>query len=101
MKHLWLLVIGMGLVTYLPRMLPMVLLQHVRFPPFLNRFFQLIPFAALGALIFPGILSSTGSIASSIAGGVLSVVLAFFRANVMAVVLVGIMGAFFWKMVIG
>ncbi|MDI6813820.1 MAG: AzlD domain-containing protein [Desulfitobacteriaceae bacterium] len=98
MKSLALLVLGMGLVTYIPRMLPMVLLGKVNLHPFLSRFLQFIPFAALSALIVPGILSSTNSTTSAVAGGVAASILAFFRLNVMFVVLGGILGVFFWEL---
>ncbi|WCK55808.1 AzlD domain-containing protein [Aneurinibacillus sp. Ricciae_BoGa-3] len=94
------LVLGMAAVTYIPRMLPMVLLQDIQMPPFLNRFLGFIPFAALGALIFPGIIYSTGDgdYGPAIAGMSVSVIVAFFRVNVMFVVLGGIAAAFGWKM---
>lgn len=98
MDNLLLLVIAMGLVTYLPRMLPMVLLNNIQLPPLLNSFFQFIPFAALGALIFPGILTSTGSMSSAIAGSVVAIVMAYFRMNLMLVVMGGILGVLMWEM---
>lgn len=55
---IYLLVAGMALVTYLPRLLPMALLEKLKFPGWLNNWLQYVPFAALGALIFPGILTS-------------------------------------------
>ncbi|MFT9847260.1 AzlD domain-containing protein [Aneurinibacillus sp. REN35] len=94
-----LLVLGMGAVTYIPRMLPMVLLQNLQLPPFLQRFFQFIPFAALGALIFPGILTSAGedNIAAAVAGGLVCVLFAWLRLNVMIVVLAGIITVLLWQ----
>jgi branched-subunit amino acid transport protein len=93
------LVIGMSIVTYFPRMLPIALLQHVQLPPFVHRFFRFIPFAVLGALIFPGILSSTGegNISAALAGSVVCIALAWFRANVMIVVLGGIVAVLLWQ----
>ncbi|WP_202080980.1 AzlD domain-containing protein [Caldalkalibacillus salinus] len=49
-------IFGMFIVTYIPRMLPMVLTKDIAFPPLLERWLQYIPYAALGALIFPGVL---------------------------------------------
>lgn len=94
--NLILLVFAMGVVTFVPRMLPMVILQKTKLPSFVNRFLQFIPFAALGALIFPGVLSSTGpdNMASAVLGGIISVALALNKANIMLVVAGGILGAF-------
>lgn len=94
--NLALLVLAMGVVTFVPRMLPMVILQKVKLPPFVNRFLKLIPYTALGALIFPGVLASTGpdNLMSAILGSAISVTLAFCNANIMLVVGGGILGAF-------
>jgi len=95
---LLLVVLGMALVTYIPRMLPLVLLRDIKLSPFLNRFLKYIPYAAIGALIFPGILTSTGSTASALAGGLVSVALAYYRLNLMLVVLGGIAGVYTWNL---
>lgn len=94
MNKLLFIVLGMALVTYLPRMTPMVLLKDIKLPGFIKTFLEFIPYAALGALIIPGIFSSTGDIKSALAGTLVSTVLAFFRLNTMFVVLGGILGVF-------
>lgn len=96
MGYLWLLVLLMGLVTFLPRMLPLTFLNNMRLPRFLNSFLRFVPFAALGALIFPGILSSTGDLKSALAGGTVSLLLALWRVNITLVVFGGILGAYLW-----
>ncbi|SFG66083.1 Branched-chain amino acid transport protein [Desulfotomaculum arcticum] len=98
MDNLLLLVIGMGVVTYIPRMLPMVLLQNIQLPPFWKRFLRYIPYSAIGALIFPGILSSTSSTGSAVAGGIVAVILAYLKVNLIVVVFGGILGAFCWEL---
>ncbi|MDF2674748.1 MAG: branched-chain amino acid transport [Clostridiales bacterium] len=94
MNRLFFVVLGMTAVTYLPRMAPMVLLKDIKLPNFLKTFLEFIPYAALGALIIPGVFSSTGDIKSSIIGTIVSVTLAFFKLNTMFVVLGGILGVF-------
>ena len=49
------LLIGMGLVTYLPRMLPLVVLAQRRLPQGLVDWLGLIPPAILAALVAPGL----------------------------------------------
>ena len=51
------LILGMMLVTYIPRMLPAVLLEKLHFGPKAEKFLQLVPYTAMAALIFPGILT--------------------------------------------
>lgn len=85
---------GMAAATYLPRLMPLVLLQNLKLSPALVRFMKCIPYAALAALIFPGILSSTGELSEAAAAGMLvSVILAYFELNLLLVVVGGIAGA--------
>jgi branched-subunit amino acid transport protein len=51
-----LLILGMALVTYIPRLLPALFLDRFQFPGWFDRWLKSIPYAALGALIFPGVL---------------------------------------------
>lgn len=51
------LILGMSLVTYLPRVLPAIVIDRVRFGPKTEKFLKLIPYTAMAALIFPGILT--------------------------------------------
>lgn len=50
------LIIGMAVVTYIPRLLPALFLDRFKFPAWFQKWLKSIPYAALGALIFPGIL---------------------------------------------
>ena len=92
--ELILIVVFMAVVTYLPRMLPLVLLRDINMPPFLKTCLQFVPYAILGALIFPGALYSTGSIPTAIAGICGSALLAYLRLNLVVVVVGGILCAY-------
>jgi branched-subunit amino acid transport protein len=94
------LVFAMALVTYIPRMIPMVLLNGVKLPTRLKTFLDFIPFAALGALIFPGVLSSTGDTTSAIFGLVAVVALSLAKLNVMFVVTGGIAAVYLYQLFI-
>ena len=52
-----LLILGMALVTYIPRAIPAVWLERLHFGPRFEKFLNLIPYTAMAALIFPGVLS--------------------------------------------
>lgn len=91
--ELLVLIGGMAAVTYLPRLAPLLLLQTLKLPPFLVRFMKFIPYAALAALIFPGVLQSTATPAAAVAGLVTAMVLAYFEVNLLLVVAGGIGGA--------
>ena len=90
------LVIDMALLTNIPRMLPIVLLQNVQLPAYVKAFMKLIPYAALGALIFPGALTSAGPehLGAAVLGCSLSILLAWFGTNLILVVAGGIAGSF-------
>lgn len=84
----------MAAVTYLPRMLPLVFLRDIKMPPYLRACLQFVPYAILGALIFPGALYSTGSLPTALAGIAGSVLLAYLRLNLVMVVVGGILCAY-------
>ena len=58
--YLWLL-LGMGLVTYLPRMLPLLLLADRQLPQGVRDWLALVPPAVLAALIAPALLVNGAS----------------------------------------
>lgn len=53
------LLIGMGLVTYLPRMLPLVVLANRKLPQGVIDWLGLIPVAILSALVAPGLFTDS------------------------------------------
>ncbi|MCF6094392.1 AzlD domain-containing protein [Microaerobacter geothermalis] len=87
------LIFGMFAVTYIPRMLPMVIGSGIHFPHWLNQWLQYVPYAALGALIFPGILTvNPDKPWIGLLGGALSFLLAYIQKNIILVVLGSILG---------
>jgi branched-subunit amino acid transport protein len=54
--NIFILILGMALVTYLPRLLPAIFMDRFQFPTWFQTWLKSIPYAALGALIFPGVL---------------------------------------------
>jgi len=48
---------GMGLVTYLPRALPLIYLAHKQLPQWLIDWLNLIPVAVLSALLAPSLFA--------------------------------------------
>ncbi len=51
---------GMGVVTYIPRWLPLFLFSRRSLPPWLAEWLNFIPAAILSALILPAILTGGG-----------------------------------------
>jgi len=55
------LILGLAVVTFIPRVVPAVLMDRMSFGPKTEKFLRLIPYTALAALIFPGVLSVDSS----------------------------------------
>lgn len=49
-------VIGMAVVTFIPRLLPVLLLSSRTLPPVIIRWLSYIPVAVLSAMLFPSIM---------------------------------------------
>lgn len=100
MTIVW-IIIGMSIVTLIPRLLPILIVGRATFPSWVNRFLSAIPYAALGALIFPGILTvnETNPLYGIIGGGV-AIILAYLRLPILvvitgAIVTVAVLGMIF------
>lgn len=81
------IVLGMTVVTYIPRMLPFVLLKGKELPSFWQGILQNVPYATLGALIFPGILTFHEDPSFALIGAAAAFLIAFTGANIIITVL--------------
>ena len=93
MKHpeIWLLILGMMAVTYIPRAIPAVVLDKLHFGPRVERFLKLIPYTAMTALIVPGIFTvDAAQPIIGIAGGAVAALLAWKKCPLMVCVLAAI-----------
>lgn len=82
------LIIGMGIVTYLPRMLPAVLIEKMKFNKKMEKFLSLIPYTAMAALIFPGVLKVDEEImAIGLVGAFVAVILSSLKMPIILVVI--------------
>jgi branched-subunit amino acid transport protein len=82
------MIIGMGLVTYIPRMIPFVLFKGKELPPFVQGVLKNVPYATLGALIFPAIIFiQKDDILYGVLGAAAAFIAAFLGANIIVVVL--------------
>lgn len=90
-----LLILGMAAVTYIPRALPAVFIDKMKFSPKTEKFLRLIPYTAMSALIFPGVFTADASRPEiGIVGGAVAGVLAWLRMPVMVCVLAAIAADF-------
>ncbi|NLM76067.1 MAG: AzlD domain-containing protein [Clostridiaceae bacterium] len=77
----------MAAVTYCIRMLPMVLIRRKIENNFIKSFLFYVPYAVLGAMTFPAILSSTSSIYSAVAGTITAIFTALKEKSLLIVAL--------------
>ncbi|MFJ8064119.1 AzlD domain-containing protein [Psychrobacillus sp. NPDC096426] len=84
----WWTLLGMAVVTYIPRAIPLTFLEGKELPPVVSGILRNIPFAVLGALIFPAILYvQEGNLLFGFIGTIVAFTLAILFSNVMVVVL--------------
>jgi branched-subunit amino acid transport protein len=86
-KMIVVMIIGMGIVTYIPRMIPLVALSQLTMPAFVQNVLKNVPYATLGALIVPGIFLFSENVMFTIVGAIAAFLIAFTGANVIVVVM--------------
>ena len=72
-------------VTYLVRMLPLVLVKKKITNRFLLSFLHYVPLAVLSVMTIPAVFFATSNIYSAIAGFVSAVILAYFGGSLLTV----------------
>ena len=77
----------MALVTYIPRMIPLVFMKRKIQNRFLKSLLEYVPYAVLAAMTIPDILYATGGIVSALAGLATALVLAYFGKGLLTVAL--------------
>jgi branched-subunit amino acid transport protein len=95
--NLWLLILGMGAITFAIRLSMILLLGRVEMPPLLQRALRYVPPAVLSAIVFPELLRPEGQLDVSfgnerLLAGVLAALIAWRTKSVLLTIAVG-MGA--------
>ena len=86
-----LLILGMTAVTYIPRAIPAVLIDKMKFGEKFEKFLKLIPYTAMAALIFPGVFTTDPDrLYIGIVGALTAGVLAWFKKLIIVCVLAAI-----------
>lgn len=81
-------------VTYLIRMLPLVAFRKKIRSRFIKSFLYYVPYAVLGAMTFPAIIYSTGSVPTACAGLCVALLLAWHEKSLIIVALSASAAAF-------
>lgn len=85
--NFYIYVLVMAVVTYLIRMIPLVLMDREIKNTFIKSFLYYVPYAALASMTFPAIIFSTTQMAAAIAGFAVAVLMAFREKGLLLVAL--------------
>lgn len=80
-----LLVLAMAVVTYLIRVIPLVLFKKKIKSKFIRSFLYYVPYAVLSAMTFPAILYSTGNMISASIGTAVALTASFTKRSLVVV----------------
>jgi len=89
----------MAVVTYLIRMLPLAAIRGKVKSVFLQSFLYYVPYAVLGAMTFPAVFSSTGSLPASLAGTIAALALGWMGKSLLTVAVAACTVAFLAGMI--
>lgn len=81
----YLYVLVMAGVTYLIRVIPLVLINKEIKNKFIKSFLYYVPYAALASMTFPAILFSTTQIIAAVAGLIVAFIMAFKEKSLLFV----------------
>lgn len=93
-SNVYIYILIMAAVTYLIRMLPLVLVKKEINNITLKSFLYYVPYVTLSLMTFPAILSATNSTLSAFAGFIIAVVIAY-RGGSLVKVAIGACSAVF------
>ncbi|MBQ9098331.1 MAG: AzlD domain-containing protein [Clostridia bacterium] len=79
--NVFLAIAVMAVVTYLIRVLPLVLIRREIKSPFIRSFLYYVPYVTLSVMTFPAILGATNVIWSALAALAVAVVLSLMRCK--------------------
>ena len=85
LPNFFLYLLIMAGVTYLVRMLPLVLFRRKITNRFVRSFLYYVPYAVLSVMTFPGIFYSTGHVISAIVGTAVALILSYNKRSLIAV----------------
>lgn len=92
--NIYVYILVMAGVTYLIRMLPLVLSKKEITSPFVKSFLFYVPYACLAAMTFPAILFSTASVISAAVGFGIALLAAYREKSLLTVALMACLAVF-------
>ncbi len=87
-------------VTYLVRMLPLVLVKKQITNKFILSFLHYIPYAVLTVMTMPAVFYATSSVYSAIVGVLVAIILAYFEKSLLTVAFCSCAGVFVTEIIL-
>ena len=85
--YAFLMVLAMAVITYLIRLIPMILFKKKIKNRFINSLLYYIPYAVLSAMTFPFIIFSSGHVVSAVVGTAVALISAFTKRSLVTTAL--------------
>jgi len=89
MSDVMMIVIGTMVVTYLPRLLPFIMISDKPLPAKALKFLEYLPYAALGALIIPGAFNAIPNAPLAGGGGLIFAAVYSYKKSGITISVVG------------
>lgn len=87
-------------ITYLIRMVPLVLVKKKIKNKYILSFLYYIPYAVLSVMTFPAIFYSTSSVISAAVGTVIALIIAFMNKSMVIVAALSSLGVFVTELIL-
>lgn len=100
LNYVLIAVLIMAGVTYLLRMLPITLFRKEIKSPYIRTFLDYTPYAILGAITFPDIIYSTGTLLTACIGTVTALILAYFKRSLVTVAVVSVLVVYLCEVIL-
>lgn len=95
MKNLLPLILGMGLVTYIPRVFPLLVLTNKKTNKKFKEFLTFIPYTSLSILILKGIITASDEMKiPTIIGVGVAALISYIQGSLVLSILGGIVSSF-------
>lgn len=87
-------------ITYLIRMVPLVLVKKKIKNRYILSFLYYIPYAVLSVMTFPAIFYSTSSVISAVTGTIIALIVAFMNKSMVIVAALSSLGVFVTELIL-
>lgn len=87
-------ILVMAVVTYLIRVIPLIITRKEIKNVYIRSFLYYVPYVTLAVIIFPSILQSTASIVSALVGFIVAIIFSLRGASIVTVALLACISVF-------